>query len=184
MPGPAASREPFRIRPERPGDLPAIATVNTSAFGGPEEAALVDGLRSDGVVIASLVAEEAGALVGHILFSRLSIHTAGGVVPAAGLAPMAVLPERQRQGIGRALVGAGLEACRAAGERIVIVVGHRSYYPRFGFSHALAANLRSVYQGESFMALELQPRALEGVSGEVQYPPRFDSAPGPGPHSD
>jgi putative acetyltransferase len=88
---------------------------------------------------------------------------------------MAVLPERQRSGIGSALVGRGLDECRARGERIVIVVGHPEYYPRFGFSDVLARPLRSAYSGgRAWMAIELEPGALGQVEGDVKYPPAFD----------
>jgi putative acetyltransferase len=87
---------------------------------------------------------------------------------------MAVLPERQRQGIGSALVQKGLEACRQQGHRIVVVLGHSHFYPRFGFSPRLAAHLESPFSGgDSFMAVELVPGALDGVVGRVQYPPPF-----------
>ena len=121
----------------------------------------------------SLVAVADGQLVGHILFSDLPIVTPDGVVPALALAPLAVLPERQRQGVGIALTEQGIEACRQMGARIVIVLGHPEYYPRFGFSAELARPLESPYAGASFMALELVPGALAGVRGQVEYPPPF-----------
>ena len=162
-----------RVRLETANDLVAIREVNTQAFGGPTEAVLVDALRRDGLVIASLVAEDNGVVVGHILFSRLFIHGDTSKTLAVALAPMAVVPGRQRCGIGSMLIRGGLETCRRLGERIVLVVGHPSYYPRFGFSHALTSNLRSPYDGEAFMALELRRGALEGVIGDVRYPPAF-----------
>jgi putative acetyltransferase len=160
-------------RLEAADDIAAIHAVNRDAFGGPDEAVLVDALRRDGLVIASLVADDNSAVVGHILFSRVFIHTATNRIPAVALAPMAVVPARQRRGIGSMLVRAGLERCRVLGEHIVLVVGHPAYYPRFGFSHALTGHLRSPYEGEAFMALELNPGALRGVTGEVRYPPAF-----------
>lgn len=161
-------------RLETAADIAAIREVNTEAFRGTLEAELVDALRHDGKVIASLVAEDRGAVIGHILFSRLSIETATKTIPAAGLAPMAVTPEHQRRGVGSVLVRAGLDRCRTLGEQIVLVVGHPDYYPRFGFSHALTRDLRSPYDSEAFMALELHPGALHGVSGDVRYPPAFE----------
>jgi putative acetyltransferase len=162
------------IRPEATADQDAIRHVNRLAFGQDEEARLVDGLRGGSYVRVSLVAEQAGQVVGHILFSDLPIITGAGTVPALALAPMAVLPERQNQCIGSALVQTGLEACRQQGHRIVVVLGHSHFYPRFGFSPKLAANLESPFSGsDSFMALELVPGALDGVVGRVQYPPPF-----------
>ena len=160
-------------RLETADDIAAIRAVNTEAFGGPVEAALVDALRRDGLVVASLVADDNGVVVGHILFSRVFIHGSTTRVPAVALAPMAVVPARQRCGVGTLLMRAGLDACRAAGEQIVLVVGHPAYYPRLGFSHALTRDLRSPYEGEAFMALELHPGALAGVRGEVRYSPPF-----------
>src|SRR5437867_8940147 len=111
-----------------------IHSINAAAFGSQDEADLVDRLREEGVVLLSLVAEISERIVGHILFSRMSIETTGGSVPAVALAPMAVLPEHQRRGIGGRLIRHGLNLLRRRGERIVIVVGHPDYYPRFGFS--------------------------------------------------
>jgi putative acetyltransferase len=162
------------IRPESTADEDAIRQVNRLAFGQDDEARLVDALRGGGYVRVSLVAEKASQVVGHILFSDLPIVTEAGTVPALALAPMAVLPELQKQGIGSALVHKGLEMCRQQGHRIVIVLGHMHFYPRFGFSPKLAANLESPFSGgDSFMALELVPGALDGVAGRVQYPPPF-----------
>ena len=162
------------IRPESVEDGDAIRHVHRVAFGGSAEATLVDRLRNDGLVVVSLAAVEANQIVGHILFSRLPIHTSTVVISAVALAPMGVIPDRQRQGIGSALVREGLRECRAAGERIVIVLGHPEYYPRFGFSSALASRLRSPFSRNAFMARELESGALAGVSGEVRYPPAFD----------
>jgi putative acetyltransferase len=163
------------IRPESDADREAIRRVHRLAFGQDAEAALVDALRDGGHVRLSLVALRNGALVGHILFSELEILTRWGTMAALALAPMAVLPEYQRQGIGSALVRRGLELCRAAGHRAVIVVGHPEFYPRFGFSPALARGLQSPYSnlGEAWMALELVPDALDGVTGQAVYPRPF-----------
>lgn len=161
------------IREETPRDHDAIREVNRLAFKGEDEAQLVDRLRADGLVVASLVAVEGGRVVGHILFSELPIETPNGVVRAAALAPMAVRPERQRRGIGCALVRQGLEVCRERGHSIILVVGHPTYYPRFGFSAERAGNLRAPFSGDAFMALELTPGALEGVVGTVRYPEAF-----------
>jgi putative acetyltransferase len=162
------------IRPETNADHQAIRHVNRIAFGQGEEARLVDALRDGGYVQVSLVVEVGGQVVGHILFSDLPIITRAGTVPALALAPMAVLPEFQNQGIGSALVQRGLEACRQQGHRIVVVLGHAHFYPRFGFSPKLAAHLESPFSGsDSFMAVELVPGALDGVAGRVQYPPPF-----------
>lgn len=163
------------IRPETAADHEAIRQVNRLAFGQDAEARLVDTLREGGYVRLSLVAEKDGQVVGHILFSDLPIITEAGTVPALALAPLAVLPTFQRHGIGSALVRNGLDACREQGHRIVIVLGHPEFYPRFGFSHEATTKLESPYSGKSsFMALELAPGALAGVGGRVEYPPPFN----------
>ena len=164
----------LQIRSETAADEAAIRRVIADAFGGTDEADLVEALRRDGDVIVAAVAERAGAIVGHVLFSRMSIEGAPGRrVAAVALAPLAVAPASQRLGIGGALTRHGLARLQAQGERIVIVVGHPAYYPRFGFSPALARSLDSPFDGDAFMALELVPGALDGVSGRVVYPRAF-----------
>src|SRR3954454_15294077 len=120
------------IRAERSGDLDAIREVNRLAFGGEGEVLLVDALRAGGHVRVSLVAEVGGEVVGHILFSALPIVTPKETVEALALAPLAVAPSCQRQGIGSMLTAEGPRACREAGHRIVVVLGHPEFYPRFG----------------------------------------------------
>lgn len=162
------------IRPETGQDQKAIWSVNRAAFEGDAEANLVDALRDGGFVEVSLVAEVDREIVGHILFSRVAIVTNVGTVDALSLAPMAVLPSHQRQGIGNRLVEAGLEACREAGYGIVVVLGHPEFYPRFGFSAELARRLESPFGGgEAWMAMELVPGVLDGVDGRVEYSPPF-----------
>jgi putative acetyltransferase len=170
--------EPVLIRPERPGDADAIRHVNERAFGQAAEARLVDALREAGVLTLSLVAESAGMVVGHLAFSPVTIAGPAGTREAVGLAPMAVLPERQGQGIGALLVRAGLEALRAAGHGAVVVLGHPHYYPRFGFAPASRWGLRWERDcpDEAFMALELRAGALEGAGGVVRFRPEFDEA--------
>ena len=147
--------------------------MNETAFGTSEEADLIESLRTDGDVLVSTVAELEGHIVGHILFSRMSIETTSAMIPAVALAPMAVVPEVQRQGIGGRLIEHGLDALRSLRERIVIVVGHPTYYPRFGFSSERARGLGSPFPPDAFMALELTPGALEGTRGWVKYPRAF-----------
>jgi putative acetyltransferase len=168
----------MEIREERPDDRAAVWEVNRRAFGRDDEAALVERLHSGGFVRAALVAEVDGQVVGHLAFSAMAIETATGTVPALALAPVAVLPERQSQGVGSTLVREGLEACRRRGHAIVLVVGHPRYYPRFGFSAELARPLESPYAGDSFMALELAPGALAGVEGRVVYAEPFGDSGG------
>lgn len=151
----------------------AIHAVNEAAFGRPDEADLVDNLRSGGAVLASVVAALEQRIVGHILFSRMFVETANGEISAAALAPLAVLPQYQRKGIGGRLIRHGLDLLRERGEQIVIVLGHPDYYPRFGFSSAQARSLESPFPQEAFMAMELRSGALDGVRGKVKYPAAF-----------
>jgi putative acetyltransferase len=164
---------PLMIRDETNCDQEAVRLVNRLAFGQDAEARLVDALRHGGFARLSLVAEKDGQVVGHVLFSDLAITAEGGTVAALALAPMAVLPDLQRQGIGSALVRRALEVCRERGHRIVVILGHPHFYRRFGFSSALAARLEAPYSGEAFMALELVPGTLAGVTGKVEYAPPF-----------
>jgi len=169
----ADTASPLSIRDEQPRDRDRVRTVNESAFGRSDEADLIERLRLEGAVLLSLVAEVDGQIVGHILFSRMTVETAGGPVAAVSLAPMAVLQGHQGYGVGTQLVRDGLAKLRDRGERVVIVLGHKEYYPRFGFSPEKARCLTSPFPPDAFMALELSDGALEGVQGFVRYPIAF-----------
>ena len=164
---------PLHVRDEQPYDREQVRTVNETAFGRSGEADLIDRLWVEGVVLASFVAEVGNQIVGHILFSRMTIEAAQGPVAAVSLAPMAVLPDHQGHQIGSQLVRHGMDELRARGERIVIVLGHKDYYPRFGFSPDKTRNLAGPFPPEVFMALELSEGALEGIRGDVRYPTAF-----------
>ena len=174
----------IEIRRERPDDVGAIREVNARAFGAPVEARLVDLLRARGQAVISLVAQRGDQVVGHILFSPVTITNrvdeAGGQacatesLRAVGLAPMSVLPEFQNQGIGSRLVRVGLAACQVAGYDIVVVLGHVAFYPRFGFATATDYGLQNEYDAtDAFMVLALRQGALDGISGLVKYAPEF-----------
>ena len=122
------------VRPETPADVEAIRRVNAAAFGRPDEGRVVDALREHAALCVSLVAVEGGRVSGHIAFSLATLGEAAAGAPSRLSGPMAVMPDRQRLGIGSALhVRAGLDACRRLGHNVVVVLGHPAFYPRFGF---------------------------------------------------
>ena len=166
------------IREERDTDRAAVFEVNREVFNTDAEARLVDSLREEVSPLISLVADQDGTVVGHILFSPVTVGGEGGGSGVMGLAPMAVREKLQRQGIGQQLVERGLDACRAAGTRLVFVLGHPDYYPRFGFQ--LVAPLGLHYTDPKldvcFFVKELEPGALQGVAGTVTFHPLFDRA--------
>ena len=164
----------MRIRPETEADSAAVRAVNEAAFDTSAEADLVEALRRRNVSMVSLVAEVEGVVVGHILFSPVSLIEHKDL-DLAGLAPMAVVPDHQRKGIGSGLVRQGLARCKDLGFCAVVVVGHPEYYPRFGFAPASRYSLRSEYDvpDEVFMVAELEYGALNGVSGLVRYDDAF-----------
>ena len=164
----------LKIRTEFGDDHEAIQLVHEQAFGGLAEANLVAALRAGGYIKVSLVATLNDKVVGHILFSPVVIQCAVGSIEILSLAPLAVLPEFQRQGIGTALVKMGIEACKATRYSSIVVLGDPAYYTQFGFSPALACSLKSPFgDSDSWMAMELFPGALSGIAGSVVYPPPF-----------
>lgn len=164
------------IREERSEDEAAVAAIVERAFGRALEADLVASLRRDGAAALSLVAEQEGRVLGHVLFSPVIIEGGDEGFAAAALAPLAVLPAFQRLGIGSALVSAGLKRCREIGFSRVLVLGDPAYYQRFGFAPAAAVGIR--FPGDvpeqAFMAMALEPGALEGCAGIARYAPAFD----------
>jgi putative acetyltransferase len=163
------------VRSEMAEDRAAVRRVNELAFGQPNEADLVDALRAAAPSCISLVATHEGEVVGHILFSPVTIESPAGAFLALGLAPMAVLPEFQRRGIGSRLMREGLARCARQAHTVVVVLGHPTYYPRFGFVPAATKGLSCEYPvpDEVFMVVELTPGALAGRTGLVKYRPEF-----------
>jgi putative acetyltransferase len=163
------------IRDERPVDVDSIRAVNLTAFETSTEADLVDALRRRATPLISLVAEDGANVVGHILFSPVTLASEPGLT-LMGLAPMAVVPSRQRQGVGSSLVRAGLDRCRQINAAGVVVLGHPEYYPRFGFLPAARLFLRCEYDvpEEVFMVRDLREGALSGLSGTIRYHPVFE----------
>ena len=158
-----------QIRDERPSDANLIQRVHRAAFGGDVEARLVELLRARNKSLISLVAEVGDDIAGHILFSAVTITGAAPNIRAIGLAPVAVLPESQRKGIGSMLIDEGLARCQRARYDLVVVLGDPGYYGRFGFRSAKQFGLENEYGvDEEFMVLELTKGALARVSGLVQ----------------
>ena len=161
----------IEIREEHPGDVTAIREVNQRAFGQEQEAKLVEALRSNGSALLSMVAALNDRVVGHIMYSPLSV----GEVIGAGLGPMAVLPEHQRQGIGSKLVRAGNQKLGDKGCPFIIVLGHVAFYPRFGFSPASTYGISCEWEvpDDVFMVLVLDDTKMRRVSGLAKYRQEF-----------
>jgi putative acetyltransferase len=168
------TRNQMRIRKESENDCKAVYEVNASAFETSSEADLVNDLRDQSIAVISLVAEEEGKIMGHIMFSPVDLigHPELKII---GLAPMAVLPDYQRKGIGSALVTEGLKRSRQLGYTAAVVLGHPKFYPRFGFKISTEFNIKYEYQvpEEAFMAMELKSGALKGKKGVVKFHPAF-----------
>jgi putative acetyltransferase len=161
------------IRSETAADRDAIRRVNELAFPGREEADLVDALRGSGAWLPelSLVAEDDSGIVGHVLFSVVALDSGPDLL---SLGPMAVLPDRQRAGIGTMLVRRGLELAKGTNYPLVVVLGHPEFYPRFGFVPARPQGIETLYEApdEAWMVLQL-PGYERQVRGTVCYPPAW-----------
>lgn len=167
------------IRPEKPGDEEQIRHVNIQAFGRDAEAKLIELLRGSRFYVEglSLVAEQDNQIIGHIMFSMaMLISNKQEVMPILALAPMSVLPQYQKQGIGTQLVKTGLKRAEYSRFPAVVVLGHPEYYSRFGFVRALEKGVYASFGSpdEVYMILGLTPHALENITGNVRYPPCFD----------
>lgn len=162
----------IEIREERPEDIAAIREVNKRAFGQDQEGNIVDALRSNGGVLLSLVATLNGQVVGHIMYSPITV---GDNATGAALGPMAVLPEHQREGIGSKLIEAGTQKLKEAGYTFIIVLGHPAYYPRFGFTPAAGFGIKCEWDvpGEAFMLLALDQSKMQDASGLARYRNEF-----------
>jgi putative acetyltransferase len=168
----------INIRPETPQDIPQVRIINLKAFAQSEEADIVDKLRESCSNILSLVAEDGGIIVGHILFSPVVIESSGKAINGMGLAPMAVMPDQQKQGIGSLMVRAGLSILRERNCPFVVVLGHPEYYPRFGFEPASKFGIKCQWDGipdNVFMMIINDQKTLYGISGVARYRVEFDS---------
>ncbi|PQO41493.1 GNAT family N-acetyltransferase [Blastopirellula marina] len=166
------------IRPETPDDVPAIRSLLLAAFPTAIENEIVDQLREADCEQLSLLAEEAGEIVGQILFTPATIELGSHVVSGWGLAPVSVLPKAQGRGVGAKLIQTGLDQLRDAGANFVIVLGDAQYYPKFGFQPAAQWNVRSDLGGvpvEAFMMIPFNEASI-GDGGVAKYRKEFASA--------
>lgn len=159
------------IRREQPQDIPEIRQVLIRAFGQKQEASIVEKLRKNCNSILSLVAFTDGKVVGHIMFSPVVIEGKQGKLVGTGLAPLAVLPEYQRKGIGTQLIQTSIARFKEGGCPFIIVIGHPEYYARFGFERAGRFGINSEWNvpDEAFMVLILDKKAMNGITGVVRY---------------
>jgi len=167
------------IRAEKPVDIAAIRAVHQQAFfPGLDEAYLVEALRQAQKIPISLVAHLKERVVGHILFSAITITPAPlTTMRGLGLGPVGVLPEFQKQGIGSNLITHGLGVCRQRGYDIVVVLGDPHFYTRFGFERAGTHQLENEYGvDQAFMVTVLRSGALDEIKGMVKYATEFNSA--------
>lgn len=169
----------IKIRAEKAEDYTVIDEINSSAFKGESEGKLIRAIRESEWFVPelSLIAEWHEEVVGHILFSEVMIQTENKQVPTLALAPMAVSPRHQKQGIGSLLVQQGLEKAQQFGYEHVVVLGHPNFYPKFGFVSSVSKGIEPPFPvpEEVFMVLELKERSLEGIRGKVAYPPAFSA---------
>ena len=164
------------IRPATPADEADISLVIATAFGQEGEARLVDELRSCGALVLERVAvDRDGRIVGHVAFSRVTGAGAGHRLAISCLAPVSVSPDRQRGGVGSALIRAGITALREQGEDLILVLGPPAYYPRFGFDAALAKKVAGPYAGPAFQALALTEAARAALPIEVAFATPFEA---------
>jgi predicted N-acetyltransferase YhbS len=168
------------LRKEEEKDYTEVESLLNKAFGQKNEGILVNRLRKnpDFIPKLSLVAEYKNIIVGYILFFPIIIVSGTIHHTSLALAPMAVLPDFQKKGIGKRLINTGLMRAKDAGFSSVIVLGHPEYYPRFGFKPASGYNIKPEFDvpDNVFLAKELKDGGLKNISGTVHYPEEFKEA--------
>lgn len=160
-------------RKARGDDAVEIAQLLKAAFKGEAEARLVEQLAADGDVAASIVAEEDGRVVGHVMLSPMRVEADGKSVEALALAPVAVLPERQGHGIGGALVRSAEAVAREQGAGAIFLLGEPDYYARFDYSVDAARPFESPYAGDFWQALIIDPDLRDTARGKAEHAGAF-----------
>ena len=168
------------IREEHSDDIDYIYNLEAEAFGRPDEADLIIILREADALILSQVALLDDEIVGHAAYSLVSITVGDSIHHSPALGPIAVAPAHQRQGVGSALMHAGMKAMTEMGYGLLFLVGHVTYYPRFGFQPALPLGFTSDYiqpggRHEHFMVCALNEQVTENLRGHVRFHPAFDA---------
>ncbi|ANY71748.1 GNAT family N-acetyltransferase [Paenibacillus ihbetae] len=169
----------MRIRTESKDDIDSVHQLLLRAFGGEDEKILMERLRIDPAINPelSIVAEDNGIVIGHIMFSPATLNDGGTLYQVAALGPLAVLPECQRRGVGEQLIEEGKKRCGAHGYPLVFLFGHKDYYPRFGFVQARAHGFeirQFTVPDEVFMVAELHRGSLESMQGEFRFHSAFE----------
>lgn len=167
----------IEIREERREDYQAIRDVNNQAFNQPQEGMIIEKIRESGVEILSLVAIIDNKIVGHIFFSPVRMEEQATLKDGMGLAPMAVLPDYQQQGIGSKLIKEGIQRLKLKSVPYIIVLGHKDYYPKFGFETASKYGLKCQWDGvpdEAFMVMILDDKMRPKIYGVAKYRDEFD----------
>jgi putative acetyltransferase len=165
------------VREETDADVAAVRTVHDCAFGRDNEGRLVDRLRSDGLIVASVVGVRMGSIVANAVFSEVLVAGASEPIRAVALAPVGVTPAYQGSGFGSSVIRFGLQLCLERGYDVVFVLGDPAYYTRFGFSSEIATKVRSPYSsaGPAWMALQLRGSSIRRNEVLVRYPDAFST---------
>jgi len=172
-------RNIIRIREEKRCDFDAIKYVNDKAFNQPQEGNVIEKLRNNDSRILSLVAEIDNKIIGHIFFSSVEIEGYPEIENGMGLAPLAVLPEYQKQGIGKMLIDKGIDLLKKQSVPFIVVLGHEHYYPKFGFETASKYGLKCQWDGvpdEAFMVMIFDKNKMKNVQGVAKYREEWNEA--------
>ncbi len=170
------SLDDLTIGPVEKSDELAVHGLISSAFGQATEAELVHELRSCAALVLERVARDPyGKVIGHVAFSRVTGAGRGHRLAISCLAPVSILPEVQRQGVGSALIRACLDELKAMGEDLVVVLGPPPFYTKLGFDPALARKITAPYAGDAFMAMNLTEAGRRDLPVEITFASPFEA---------